>query len=246
LGGQTYTWDEKNRWVELAEPTNQFASLVGSPFAVGSTAVGYHAYLSNENPFEELELSITPEEAKQNYIPILAAAGIQGIYDAQTTYHGLLNRLPLLYAQSLQHYEELDLQGPQFSTSEPAVDASLRWSRMALDQLKICNPYLGSSHVSGYGSSGTGTRPMYAWYFDEPPIKSWAFMDAGGATSLEEAFRFQRSTSARTEQCRMRFRKAPRSSAGSDKVLERASPADHPQVDKAAYVSWRVRMKAEK
>ena len=190
LGGQTYIWDEKNRWVELAEPTSQFSALIGSPFAEASTAVGYHAYLSNENPFEELELHVSPEEASQNYIPIIAAAGIQGIYDAHATYYELLNQLPLLYAQSLRHYEELDRQETQFVTSDRKVDESLRWSRVALDQLKICNPYVGCSFVSGYGSSGTGTRPMYAWYFDEPMVTSWAFLDAGGAASLKEAFRF--------------------------------------------------------
>ena len=190
LGGQTYNWDEKNRWVDLAEPTNEFSALIGSPYAEGSTAIGYHAYLSNANPFEELELHVSPEEASQNYIPILVAAGIKGIYDAQATYYELLDRLPLLYAQSLRHYEELDRQGTQFVTSDRKVDESLRWSRVALDQLKICNPYVGCSFVSGYGSSGTGTRPMYAWYFDEPTITSWAFLDAGGAASLKEAFRF--------------------------------------------------------
>ena len=190
LGGQTYTWDETHRWIELAEPTNQFSALIGSPFAHGSTAIGYHPYLSNENPFEELDLNVTPQDAQQNYIPILGAAGIQGICDAQATYGELLNQLPLLYAQSLRHYEDLDSQGPAFVTPDPNVDESLRWSRVALDQLKVCNPYVGCSYVSGYGPSGTGTRPMYAWYFDEPTVTSWAFLDAGGAASLEEAFRF--------------------------------------------------------
>lgn len=96
LGGQTYTWEEENRWVELAEPTGQFSALIGSPYAEGSTAVGYHAYLSNANPFEELELNVTPEEARQYYIPILAVAGIRGMFDAQATYNDLRNQLPLL------------------------------------------------------------------------------------------------------------------------------------------------------
>jgi len=190
LGGQSYTWDEENRWVELAEPTNQFNALIGSPFAVGSTAEGYHAYLSDDSPFEELELKVTPEEAEHNYIPIVAAGGIQGIYDAKTTYGELLHRLPVLYADSVRHYEELDSTGPQFATPDPATNESLRWSRVALDQLKVCNPYVGCSYVSGYGSSGTGTRPMYAWYFDEPTTTAWAFLDAGGAASLKEGFRF--------------------------------------------------------
>jgi len=190
LGGQTYTWDEQNKWIGLAEPTNRFSALIGSPFAVGSTAVGYHAYLSNQHPFEEIELNVTREEAKQDYIPIIVSAGIQGTYDAVATYHELLSNFPQLYEKSLQHFDGLNRDGPQFVTPDTAVNESLRWSRVALDQLKICNPYSGCSYVSGYGSSGNGTRPMYAWYFDEPTITSWAFLDAGGAAGLKEAFRF--------------------------------------------------------
>jgi glycogen debranching enzyme len=190
LGGQTYTWDAKNRWVELAEPTNRFSALIGSPFAVGSTAVGYHAYLSNEHPDEVIELYVSRSDAEQFYIPIVTAGGIQGTYDAPATYHELLKELPRLYAQSLHHYESLDQHGPQFVTPDPWINKSLRWSRVALDQFRVCNPYLGCSYVSGYGSSGTGTRPMYAWYFDEPTISSWAFLDDGNAAGLEEAFRF--------------------------------------------------------
>ncbi len=190
LGGQTYEWDAGNSWVKLTEPTGHFSALIGSPLAVGSTAVGYHPYLSNEHPFEVIELRVTPEEARKSYIPIVTAGGIKGIYDAPSTYHKLLDRLPEYYAQSLQHYEELDRNGPEFITSDSSVNESLRWSRVALDQLKVCNPYLGCSYVSGYGSSGTGTRPMYAWFFDEPTITSWAYLDDGGVADLKQAFRF--------------------------------------------------------
>lgn len=190
LGGQTYTWDAKNRWVELAEPTNRFSALIGSPFAVSSTAVGYHPYLGNEHPDEVIELHVSRSDAKRFYIPIVTTGGIQEIYDAPATYRKLLNELPQLYARSLEHYESIDRDGPQFVTPDPAINESLRWSRVALDQLKVCNPYLGCSYVSGYGSSGTGTRPMYAWYFDEPAITSWAFLDDGGAADLKGAFRF--------------------------------------------------------
>ena len=92
--------------------------------------------------------------------------------------------------------KSLTSQGPQFVTSDPKVDESLRWSRVALDQLRICNPYVGCSFVSGYGSSGTGTRPMYAWYFDEPTITSWAFLDAGRCGKSGRGFSFSRKVPA--------------------------------------------------
>jgi hypothetical protein len=31
LGGQTYTWDKTHRWLELAEPTNQFSASLDRP-----------------------------------------------------------------------------------------------------------------------------------------------------------------------------------------------------------------------
>lgn len=190
LGGQTYIWDAKNKRLEMGEPTGRFSALIGSPFAIASTAVGYHPYLSNEHPFEVIQLQVTPKEARRYYIPIVTTGGIKGIYNATATYHSLLTELPSLYAQSLQHYKDIDRDGPQFVTPDASINESLRWSRVALDQLKVCNPYLGCSYVSGYGSSGTGTRPMYAWFFDEPTITSWAFLDDGGASDLKVAFRF--------------------------------------------------------
>ncbi len=190
IGGQSSLWDEKKKWVTISEPTNRFTALIGSPGAAGSTAVGYHAYLSSEQPDEVIELRVNPEQARRFFLPIVIAGGIQGIYDAAATYQRLLDITPQLYAQSLHHYADLDVQGTQFLTPDPQVNSALRWSRVSLDQLKVCNPYVGCGYVSGYGSSGTGTRPMYAWFFDEPTVTSPAYLEYGGAESLKEALRF--------------------------------------------------------
>ena len=42
--------------MELTEPTGNFSTLIGSPAAISSTAVGYQAYLSNDQPYEQIEL----------------------------------------------------------------------------------------------------------------------------------------------------------------------------------------------
>lgn len=190
VGGQTYAWDAEKKSIRLEEPSHRFSALVGSAAAVGSTAVGYHSYLTDEQPYEAIELRVTPEEAKNSLIPIVVTAGIRDKYDAAATYEKLLARVPQLFAQSLEHYTELDARGTQFLTPDPLLNEALRWSRVALDQLRVCNPYVGCSYVSGYGSSGTGTRPMYAWFFDEPTISSWAYLAYGGEESAKEAFRF--------------------------------------------------------
>ena len=190
IGGQSCEWNENKKWVAIAEPTNRFSALIGSPLATSSTAVGYHSYLSTEHPDEVIELHVNPEQAKGAYLPIVVAGGIAGKYDAAATYQKILDGLPQFFTQSLRHYADLDVQGTQFLTPDPEVNAALRWSRISLDQLRVCNPYVGCSYVSGYGSSGTGTRPMYAWFFDEPTMTSPAFLEYGGVESLKDALRF--------------------------------------------------------
>jgi hypothetical protein len=190
LGGQTVVWNREKRWMELSEPSTKFSALIGSPAAVGSTAVGYHSYLSNEQPYEQIELRLAPEDSGREYFPIIVTGGIQNIYQPTVTYERILAQLPDLYAESLKHYAELDGRGPQFVTPDTAVNSALRWSRISLDQLRVCNPYLPCGYVSGYGSSGTGTRPMYAWFFDEPTVSSTAFLDTGSVDGVREAFRF--------------------------------------------------------
>jgi glycogen debranching enzyme len=189
IGGQSAAWDDTKKWVELSEPTNRYLALVGSPFARSSTAVRYHAYLPNEYPDEIIELDVSPQEAARFYVPIVIAGGLKGKFDAASTYE-LLHDLPQMYAESLEHYEALDTEGTYFQTPDREVNEALRWSRVSLDQLKVCNPDLGCSEVSGYGSSGTGTRPMYAWFFDEPSITAPAYLEYAGADNLRQAFRF--------------------------------------------------------
>ncbi len=190
IGGQTVNWDAQKRWMELSEPSGNFSALIGSPAAIASTAVGYHSYLSNEQPYEQIELRLDPKAERQDYVPLIVTGGIRDMYQAGPTYEHILGHLPELYAESAKHYADLDARGPQVVTPDPAVNSAMRWSRVSLDQLKICNPYLGCGYVSGYGPSGTGTRPMYAWFFDEPNVTEHAFVELGGAESMREAFRF--------------------------------------------------------
>src|SRR5262249_32017923 len=163
---------------------------IGSPAATTSSAMGYHAYLSNEQPFEQIELRLDPKATRSEPVSIIVAGGIRNSYNADAVYDRLLADLPDIFSASVKHYADLDANGPQIFTPDPAVNSALRWSRISLAQLKVCNPYVGCGFVSGYGSSGTGTRPMYAWFFDEPNITERAFVEVGSIESMREAFRF--------------------------------------------------------
>ena len=190
VGGQTVAWKQEQRWMELSEPSDRFSAVVGSPAATASTAVGYHSYLSNDQPYEQIELRLDGKDISGGCVPLIVAGGIGNINQTAATYERILGQLPQLYAESVKHYADLDAGGPQVVTPDPSVNSAIRWSRVSLDQLKVCNPYVGCGFVSGYGSSGTGTRPMYAWFFDEPNISERAFLETGSAEKMREAFRF--------------------------------------------------------
>ena len=149
IGGQTVNWDAQKRWMELSEPSGNFSALIGSPAAIGSTAVGYHSYLSNQQPYEQIELRLDPKGARHEYVPLIVTGGIRDKYQAGTMYEHILGHLPELYAESAKHYADLDARGPQVMTPDPAANSAMRWSRISLDQLKVCNPYLGCGYVSG-------------------------------------------------------------------------------------------------
>jgi hypothetical protein len=88
---------------------------------------------------------------------------------------------------SKRHYEELIARLPHVDTSDEAVDRALLWAGISLDQLRINNPDLGWGLVSGYSSSRGGTRPKYAWYFEEPTLTSWAYHRLGLSQHVREA-----------------------------------------------------------
>lgn len=192
IGGQTSAWEPRSRSIRLAEATGRFEALIGSPNATSSSAVGYRPYLTDEDPYESLELRVTPEEAKRSFIPVIIAGGIRGAYDADAVYHRLAGTTAQLFREALRHYADLEERGPEIRTPDPAVNDAMRWASVALEQLKICNPKLGCSYVSGYGSSGTGTRPMYAWFFDEPVIAAWSELPLGQVEAVKLAYRFIR------------------------------------------------------
>jgi len=95
-----------------------------------------------------------------------------------------------LFDEAVAHYRDLLNRAPRVRSPYPEVNDALAWSVVSLDQLRVRNPFLGYGLVSGYSSSGEGSRPEYAWFFDEPTLGSWAFHRAGLSSHVREAFRF--------------------------------------------------------
>ena len=75
---------------------------------------------------------------------------------------------------------------------------SYDWSRISMIQGVVDNPFVGKSLVAGYGVSGAGSRPGFAWFFGRDSLWSALALDAEGdwATTrliLEFLARYQRT-----------------------------------------------------
>lgn len=92
-----------------------------------------------------------------------------------------------------RHYQDLLNACPRVVSPDRDVNRAMSWSAVSLDQLRVRNPDLGYGIVSGYSSSGTSTRPRYAWFFDEPTLASHAFLRIGLDGHVREAFRMLQS-----------------------------------------------------
>ncbi|NQT83410.1 hypothetical protein HQ563_10320 [bacterium] len=175
-------WEEERRELVAFEKERCVELRGGSPFAVG--------YRSLPKSCVELRLKVPVDAAQRGFIPILFGVSWPEGPSARVTIDTFATRLEDLFKEAVAHYEDLLNRAPRVISPDPEVNKALFWSIVSLDQLRVRNPFLGYGLVSGYSSSGQGTRPRYAWFFDEPTLGSRAFLLAGLSSHVPEAFRF--------------------------------------------------------
>lgn len=162
LGGQYTLWLEEIQAYYIGEGTKKFAALIGSPGAQKlSTTPGHQL------PDEPLKmvLSISPQQAAENFFPIVVAGSIQGKDDALKQYHHLISTIREHYQQSVAHYQSLDAQSLTVITPNAEINQAFQWARVSLDKGLVANPQLGKGLIAGYGVSGKTHRPGFAWFF---------------------------------------------------------------------------------
>ena len=175
-------WDDDRRELVILEKRRGLEMRVASPIAVSGSSLA--------NGMAELCLKAPASGAEPAHTAILFALSWPKGPSAVSTITTLSTRLEGLFNESLQHYAALLDRAPQVVSPDSEVNDAMAWSVVSLDQLRVRNPFLGYGLVSGYSSSGEGTRPEYAWFFDEPTLSSWAFHRAGVSSHVKEAFRF--------------------------------------------------------
>ncbi|HZP00991.1 MAG TPA: GH116 family glycosyl hydrolase [Terriglobia bacterium] len=190
IGGQSYEWDARRRAFVLQDSSGKYSALVGSPMAGGHSDPASYALPWVADRTLSLELDI-PAGATGRTFPLVVSCRIPGHEDAGRTYDDLLGRIPALYQDAVQHYQQLVRSHLQVETPDREVNLAYAWARITLDQAYVCNPLLGCGLVAGYGPSRDTRRPQYAWFFGgDAMINSFALAGAGDNELARDAFRF--------------------------------------------------------
>ena len=190
IGGQSYGWNADRHVFTLLESSGKFSALVGSPVAGHHSAPDSYAEPGLADRTLSLELDL-PADTGQRTFPLIASLTAPPYYDAGKTYEALLTRTPALYAQAKDHYAKLLESGVQVRTTDSRLNLAYQWSRIALDQAYVCNPWLGCGLVAGYGPSHDTRRPQYAWFFGGDALNNTFALEASGDHALaRDAIRF--------------------------------------------------------
>ena len=170
FGGQSSSWDNKEKAFILGEGLGRYSLVIGSPlFSTHSEQVGHQ--LPGRRILAEMDL--TPEICRDHVVPIVLAG-------SREMYRSALSGVARIVKESDAYYRAFDDRTLQLRTSNPTLNEAAQWAKYALEKGWACNEGVGCGLIAGYGASGESERPGFAWYFGgDGFMNSWSVVDYG-------------------------------------------------------------------
>jgi glycogen debranching enzyme len=190
VGGQYSYWDRNMNAFVIAESQQRGIFLCGSPAGKQMTAPPAHMFADNPMQFR---IDVKKEEALKGYIPIIITGSpVKTKYDSvKVLYKDILNSIPELYNKNVKYYRGLQENTISIVTPSHELNLALEWGKIGLRNLMVDNAVLGKGLVAGYGMSGGGGRPGFAWFFGgDAFINSLAMCSYQDYTSVKDALLF--------------------------------------------------------
>lgn len=190
IGGQFAFYDAENRRFILSESRREYNALIGSPFATEGSTHPAHAAPDAPSVFR---IAVDTTRARTEFIPIVIAGGIIPRDSLDSVYSRLLANARDNYTERVEHARAIREQLAAVHTPDPQLDLALEWAKVNLDEALACNPDLGCGLVAGYGRSGRGRRPGFAWFFGgDASINVLGILPYGGFELARVGLDFQR------------------------------------------------------
>ncbi len=189
IGGQYSYWDDNVKGYIISEGRQRALFICGSPLGQQMTSPPAHMFADNPLQFK---IEVKPKEVKDSLIPIVIAGGINAKYEeVKNLYNNLWENAEEYYQKNYDYYKQLKESTIKVITPVKKFNLAYEWSKVALHNLMVDNPNLGYGMVAGYGLSGNGGRPGFAWFFGgDCFINSLSFNSFQDFTTEKNALKF--------------------------------------------------------
>jgi hypothetical protein len=189
LGGQYAYWDDGLKAYLISEPTRKNHGYLGSPAARGISYTPAHMLSDVPNQFK-VEIA-DPRSVTGRFIPVVVAGGKGARDDVKKVYQDMAVNPEKRYRRAVDYFERLKRSTLSIRTPVPELDLAFEWAKVALDGLIVDNPDLGRGLVAGLGSSGTGGRPGFGWFFGtDAYLNSLSFNSFGNTAASRDGLAF--------------------------------------------------------
>lgn len=194
LGGQHSWWIAEDKAFGLGDAQEKHVALIGSPSVASYTDFIDHSLIGGEML---LQMRITPEQAKSSLAPLVIALGMSGEKEARANYENAVLHLPEWYQQKTNSWKEFLSRTTTIETPDPMLNRAFEWAKVAMHSGWVCHDSAalqGCGMVAGYGPSGDGERPGFAWWFGgDGLLATWAMEDYGDLDGALQELRFLRA-----------------------------------------------------
>lgn len=188
FGGQHSYWIAEEKAFALTDGRETATALIGSPFASGATDFTDHQLVTGEML---MRMHVTPEQSRSSRPMLMMALSMGGEEQARKAYRGLLGSAPALLEKRVEYARQFLDRTLTIETPDEELNRDFIWAKIALDSGWVCHPEYGCGLIAGYGPSGAGERPGFAWWFGgDALMTSWAMEDYGDFAGALGALRF--------------------------------------------------------
>ncbi|MFH0988799.1 MAG: GH116 family glycosyl hydrolase [bacterium] len=189
IGGQSARWLDDIKAYQISEPTRKNTGYVGSPAASGISYTPAHMLSDVPNQFK-IPID-NPAQCIGRYIPIIVAGGKGSRDSIKALYQKLASNPEHYYRQNVEHYTQLRQSTMNVTTPNKELNLAFEWAKISYDNLMVDNPDVGLGMVAGLGTSGTGGRPGFGWFFGgDTYINSMSLNSYGAFQSSKDALAF--------------------------------------------------------
>lgn len=185
MSGGYVSWDSSEHLYYLTEDSERYAGIVGSPLASESSRGDFRE--PARTPSTQMNIHVTADQAKSNYIPIVITGSTAGMTPAKATYDKLVNSLQALYEKNVAYYSQLQEETVSVTTPDERLNRAFAWAKVGMNKGLVTSP-TGTGLVAGYSASGETERPGFAWYFGRDSLwTTFALTSSGDFKSTRTA-----------------------------------------------------------